>query len=84
MNRWILYWNNWTLSIDSNKSVDILKESFEDFSFENVFFYAFQSDQTGSISKLWKEILTEFSIDKKSSTFRVPPSVVEQIIFDAR
>jgi hypothetical protein len=48
---------------------EVFEEAFKDFPFTHVFFHKLDRDKSGSVAKLWQELLTEFPIDKKCTTF---------------
>jgi hypothetical protein len=49
--------------------VEVLEEAFKDFPLVHVSFHNLDRGKTGSVAKLWQELLTEFPIDKKRATF---------------
>jgi hypothetical protein len=49
--------------------VEVFEEAFKDFPLAHVLFQKLDRGKSGSIVKLWQELLTEFPLDKKRATF---------------
>jgi hypothetical protein len=47
------------------------EETFKDFPLVHIFFHKFDCEKSGSVVKVWQDLLTDFQIDKKRSTFEV-------------
>ncbi len=56
---------------------EVLEEVFKDFPLEHVSFHNLDRGKTGSVAKLWQELLTEFPIDKKLATFEFLARVIQ-------
>jgi hypothetical protein len=48
---------------------EVFEEAFKDFPLTHVLFHKLHRGKSGSIDKLWQELLTEFPLDKKRATF---------------
>ncbi len=49
--------------------VEVFEETFKDFPLAHVLFHKLNRGKSGSIVTVWQELLTEFPLDKKRSTF---------------
>ncbi len=66
---WLKYYGPMDRILLEQECAEVLEEAFKDFPLAHVSFHNLDRGKTGSVAKLWQELLTEFPIDKKRATF---------------
>jgi hypothetical protein len=55
------------------------EETFKDFPLAHIFSHKLDCEKSGSVVKVWQDLLTEFPIDKKRVTFEVLDRVIYSV-----
>ncbi len=73
---WLKYYGPMDRTLLEQERADVFEEAFKDFPLAHVLFHKLDRGKSGSIAKLWQELLTEFPLDKKRVTFEYLARVI--------